>query len=75
VTTGVGGLPAVVDDQVTGLVVPVDEAAFGAALATLEVDRERARTMGAAARTAALSRFGCDRMVEAYLELYERYTT
>jgi glycosyltransferase involved in cell wall biosynthesis len=73
VTTGVGGLPAVVDHQETGLVVPVDEAAFAAALASLEADRERARAMGVAARAAALSRFSCDRMVEAYLELYERH--
>jgi glycosyltransferase involved in cell wall biosynthesis len=74
VTTGVGGLPNVVGDQVTGLVVPVDEQAMAAALAALEVDRDRARAMGARGRAAALARFGSDRMVEAYLELYGRYT-
>lgn len=73
VTTGVGGLPDVVTDQVTGLVVPVDEHALAEALAALEVDRERARTMGARARSEALSRFNCDRMVDAYLALYERH--
>lgn len=72
VTTDVGGLPGVIEDQVTGLVVPVDEHALGRALATLEADRDRARAMGARARTQALARFSSERMVEAYLELYEQ---
>lgn len=75
VTTNVGGLPAVVDHEETGLVVPVDEAAFAEALAALEGDRDRARAMGVKARAAALSRFSFDRMVDAYLELYERYAS
>jgi glycosyltransferase involved in cell wall biosynthesis len=70
VTTDVGGLPGVVEDQVTGLVVPVDEQALGAALAVLEGDRPRAREMGARARVQALARFSSDRMVDAYLALY-----
>jgi len=74
VTTGVGGLPSVVGDQVTGLVVPVDDQAMAAGLAALEADRDRARAMGARGRVAALARFSSDRMVEAYLELYGRYT-
>src|SRR5262245_40551395 len=47
VTTSVGGLPGVIDDQVTGLLVPVDQDALTAALASLESDREGARAMGA----------------------------
>ncbi|HET9624461.1 MAG TPA: glycosyltransferase [Kofleriaceae bacterium] len=70
VTTGVGGLPGVVDDGQTGLVVPVEEKALAAALATLEADRDRARAMGAAARKVALERYHYDRMVDAYLALY-----
>jgi glycosyltransferase involved in cell wall biosynthesis len=70
VTTDVGGLPGVVADQRTGLVVPVDEAALAAALAALAADRPRARAMGEAARRDALARFGFDRMVDAYLALY-----
>jgi len=70
VTTDVGGLPSVVDDQVTGLVVPVDEQALARALAALEADRDRARAMGARGRSVALARFSYDRMVDAYLDLY-----
>jgi glycosyltransferase involved in cell wall biosynthesis len=70
VTTGVGGLPSVVDHQVTGLITPVDERALATALATLEADRDRARAMGVRARAVALARFSSERMVEAYLALY-----
>lgn len=73
VTTDVGGLPSVVDDQITGLVVPVDPDRMGAALAQLEADRDRARAIGARARQVALSRFSSDRMVDAYLALYARH--
>ena len=70
VSTAVGGIPSVVDDGVTGLLVPVDEARFAVALAALANDRSRARVMGTAAREVALARYGADRMVEAYLALY-----
>ncbi|MCW5806201.1 MAG: glycosyltransferase [Deltaproteobacteria bacterium] len=70
VTTSVGGLPGVVDEGETGFLVPVDEAALSAALARLEADRARARTMGARAREVALARYSHDRMVDAYLALY-----
>ena len=73
VTTAVGGLPTVVDDGETGLLVPVEEAALGAALARLASDRELARAMGTRARKVALERYSADRMVDAYLALYERY--
>ncbi|HEU0033259.1 MAG TPA: glycosyltransferase [Kofleriaceae bacterium] len=72
VTTAVGGLPTVVDDGETGLLVPVDEAALGAALATLEADRDRAHRMGLRAREVALARYSHERMVDEYLALYEQ---
>ena len=72
VTTAVGGLPGVVDDGKTGLLVPVDEMRLSAALAKLAAHRELAQTMGAAARETALHRYSADRMVDAYLDLYAR---
>jgi glycosyltransferase involved in cell wall biosynthesis len=70
VTTAVGGLPSVVDDGSTGLLVPVDEAMLSAALGKLIADPELAREMGQRAREVALERYSADRMVEAYLALY-----
>jgi glycosyltransferase involved in cell wall biosynthesis len=70
VATAVGGLPSVIDDGKTGLLVPVDELALSAALAKLAAHRELARSMGDAAREAALHRYSADRMVDAYLDLY-----
>lgn len=72
VATAVGGLPSVVDHGVTGLLVPVDEVAFGAALAALASDHAKAREMGKKAREVALARYSHDRMVDAYLALYAR---
>jgi glycosyltransferase involved in cell wall biosynthesis len=70
VATAVGGLPSVVDDGVTGVLVPVDAAALGAALGALAANPARARAMGQAAREIALARYSADRMVDAYLALY-----
>ena len=72
VATAVGGLPSVIEPRVTGLLVPVDEAALREALAELERDRETARAMGVTARATALERYSYDRMVDSYLALYER---
>lgn len=71
VATSVGGLPNVLEEGVTGLLVPVDEAALATALLSLR-DPVRAAAMGQAARAAALERFGAERMVDRYLELYDR---
>ncbi|HTR51243.1 MAG TPA: glycosyltransferase, partial [Kofleriaceae bacterium] len=70
VATAVGGLPGVVDDGETGLVVPVDAAALSAALGRLVSDPDLARAMGRRARAVALARYSADRMVDAYLALY-----
>ena len=71
VATAVGGLPSVIDDGETGRLVPVEEAALGAALAELEGDRDLAQRMGAKARETALARYDYGRMVDAYLALYD----
>lgn len=70
IATSVGGLPSVVDEGVTGMLVPVEEAALSAALAKLANDHDLARAMGQRARTVALDRYSHDRMVDAYLSLY-----
>jgi len=70
VTTAVGGLPGVVDEGHTGLLVPVDERALGQALGRLIDDHVLAKRLGTQAREVALSRYSSDRMVEAYLALY-----
>jgi len=61
VASAVGGLPELVDEGRTGLLVPPeDEVALAAALVELGRDPERARRLGAAGRGRALERFGED---------------
>ena len=71
VASGVGGVDAVVEDGVTGLVVPP---ARGAAIAEkvcgLLAEPAIARRIGAAGREAVLERFGVARMVEETAALY-----
>lgn len=71
VTTAVGGLPSVIDEGITGMLVPVDEAALRAALSKLARDRPLAKRLGIKARETALARYDAGRMVDAYLALYE----
>ena len=70
IATAVGGLPSVIDEGVTGLLVPVDEGALSTALGRLIADHDLSRAMGIKGREVALARYSHDRMVEAYLELY-----
>ncbi|MDB4953546.1 MAG: glycosyl transferase group 1 [Myxococcales bacterium] len=72
VATSVGGLPSVVDEGVTGLLVPVEQAAMAAALGKLADDPDLARAMGKRAREVALGRYSSERMVDAYLALYAK---
>jgi glycosyltransferase involved in cell wall biosynthesis len=62
----------VVTDGLTGFVVPVDAVALRDALERLEADREIARAMGTRARETALARYSHERMVDAYLALYDQ---
>jgi glycosyltransferase involved in cell wall biosynthesis len=72
VTTSVGGLPSVIDEGETGMLVPVEEVALRDALARLAADRPLAKQLGARARERALERYSYDRMVDAYLALYRQ---
>ncbi len=71
-STAVGGIPGVVEDGVTGVISPVEEIAFGEAIDRLLANPAAAREMGRRGRERALGRYGADRMVEAYLDLYGR---
>lgn len=73
VASRVDGIPEVVEDGVTGtLVPPADPAALAAALAGLLEDPDRLDRMGAAGRARAEQRFDHRRMLEAYGVLYQR---
>jgi alpha-maltose-1-phosphate synthase len=78
VASAVGGIPEVVADGLTGLLVPylaVTTEEFEAGLAdsvnALCGDRERAATMGRAGRERAVHEFGWDTIAHRTVELYE----
>ena len=72
VATRAGGTDEVVEDGVSGLLVPVDdEAAFSAALLRLATDPTLCALLSAAARQRAATVFGMDRMVAEFAALYE----
>lgn len=69
--TGAGGIPEVVEDGVTGRVVPPGDAeALALALVELLADPARRERMGQAGRRRFLERFTADRMVEETLAVY-----
>jgi len=71
VASAVGGLPEIVADGETGLVVPAGEAdALADAIATLAGDLPRAAAMGRAGRERVVSTFTPERCVERTEELY-----
>jgi starch synthase len=77
VASAVGGIPEVVDDGRTGLLVPYDPddvAAFEAGLATriaeLLADPQRARAMGAAGRERVLAEFGWSAIAQQTVGVY-----
>ncbi|MFN8223543.1 MAG: glycosyltransferase family 4 protein [Gaiellales bacterium] len=73
VATAVGGLGELVDDGVTGLLVPAgDVNALAEALATLAADPARCQTLGAASRRRAEERFSIAACRQAHVELYRR---
>ncbi len=72
VSTRVGGVPQVVVDGETGLLVPAqDAAAFAGAVGALLDDPARAAAMGAAGRAHVRERFDAERLARDLIELYE----
>ena len=77
VASAVGGIPEVVDDGVTGLLVPYTadapdefEAGLAAAVNTLIDDPARADALGRAGRARAVREFGWDKVARRTLEVY-----
>ena len=73
VATNVGGLPEVVKNNETGILVPVDEIdELVKAVEHLLTNPDRAIAMGAAARRHAMQAFNWSNHVEAYDRIYRR---
>ncbi|HEV7858350.1 MAG TPA: glycosyltransferase family 4 protein [Pyrinomonadaceae bacterium] len=71
ICTNVASLPEVVEDGVTGFVVPPhDPQALGRKLSWLREHPEQAREMGLAARRSVLERFTWQKVVRRCLEIY-----
>src|SRR5690606_37616655 len=85
VATATGGIPEVVDDGVTGTLVPIEQkddgtgtpldeesfvAALAAALTDMVSDRERAQKMGAAGQRRAIEEFSWDTIGERTVDVY-----
>lgn len=72
VCTDVASLPEIVEDGVTGFVVPHnDPQTLGARLQWLRAHPEQARRMGAAARERVLENFTWAKVVQRCLEIYD----
>ncbi len=73
VASDVGGIPEVVADGVTGLIVPPrDEAALAAAINALVRDPGRAASLGARGRERAVAEFSWPRIAAQTADLYAR---
>ena len=73
VATGVGGVAEMVEDAVTGFVVPPgDAAAFAERLGRLIADPALRTRMGAAARQRAVDRFSVTNQVDALISVWDR---
>jgi len=73
VATTVGGLPSVVEDGVTGLLVPPrDERALADALITLLEDEELRHKMGAAGRSKLEREWAPEVIGPQHIDVYER---
>jgi glycosyltransferase involved in cell wall biosynthesis len=70
--TDVVGTRDVVDDQVSGLVVPANTpAALAHAIVSLLRAPERAQRLGIAGRKAVVAKFSLERMLDSHQALYE----
>ena len=76
VATAVGGIPEVVRDRATGVLVPVGDArALASAVVDLFTDSDKRVRMGTAARLLAEERFSVEAWCDRLRSLYERVLT
>jgi glycosyltransferase involved in cell wall biosynthesis len=72
IASDVGGLPEVVEDSSTGLLVPPDDPeALASALRVLVTDEARRTRLGTAGRARAIEHFSVDEMARSYEALYD----
>jgi hypothetical protein len=72
IASRVGGIPEIVEDGATGILVDNHAEAVAAAIHRLRNDPDLARRMGAEGRRRVLERFTFDHMVEGALRVYAR---
>ena len=73
VATAVAGIPEIVEDGVTGWLVPAGNSlALATAIAGVFANRAHAAAVGDAARASVLPRFGVDGYINAIVGLYDR---
>jgi glycosyltransferase involved in cell wall biosynthesis len=73
VATSAGGIPEVVEDGRTGVLVPPREPGpLAEAILAVLADPPRREELGRAGRESVRERFNCDRMVEGTLEIYDQ---
>lgn len=72
--TSVSGIPEVVLDQQTGLLIPSEDAeALADALRQLANDREKRQTLGANAKALVTERFDMDRNIDEFLDYLREF--
>jgi sugar transferase (PEP-CTERM/EpsH1 system associated) len=76
IATAVGGVPEVVEDGVSGVLVPADDVtALAGAIDQIVADPSRRRDLAQNGRTRVVDRFSLSAMAAAYRELYRRDTS
>lgn len=71
--SAVSGLPEIVEDGASGLLLPdITPASLAGAIGAIMSDPVSAQAMGARARAIVAQRFSCSAMVENYLAIYRR---
>lgn len=72
VASNVGGLPEVVEHEVTGLITENEPTAIASALTRLAEDRALASRMAAAGRERVIRQFSVDAMVDSTVDVYKQ---